>query len=180
MTALEKTADIDTPIERTNGVLLVTLKVHFGFSQSPKHINGSHAVIYHNETVPIHWAWCQYIVENQLRSAAKKQQKHIGPLLSSPFIDSFILSYLLKECSLEKAGSSEHQLPPLQAACDVTWAVWSPWEKTLMHTGNNQGNTGRVQRNANIFSECLKNNTTRMHTNIAKCYLHIHTHRTQI
>lgn len=115
------------------------------------------AFIYHNETMPIHWVLCLYIVENRLLSKAKKQQ---DPLL----IDCFIFSSPLKECRLEKAGSSEHQLPPLQAACDVTWAVWSPWEKTLMHTGNNQGNTGRVQRNANIFRVLKKQYHTHTHT----------------
>lgn len=53
-----KPTDIDTLIERTNetvvGVFLVTLEVYIGFSQSPKHTNGSHAFIYHSETMPIH------------------------------------------------------------------------------------------------------------------------------
>lgn len=101
--------------------------------------------------------------------------------LSSPLlIDSFILSSLLKECRLEKAGSSEHQLPPLQAACDVTWAVWSPWEKTLMHTGNNQGNTGRVQRNANIFRVLKKQYHTHAHRKILTLptLTHTQTHTT--
>lgn len=53
-----KPTDIDMQIERTNetvvGVFVVTLKVHIEFSQSLKPTNGSHAFIYHNETMPIH------------------------------------------------------------------------------------------------------------------------------
>lgn len=53
--------------------------------------------------------------------------------------------------------------PSSSVMCDVTWAVWSLWEKTLMHTGNNQGNTGRVQRNANIFRVLKKQYHTHIH-----------------
>lgn len=53
-----KPTDIDTQLERTHemvvGVFFVTLNVHIEFSQSLKHIDGSHAGIYHNETMPIH------------------------------------------------------------------------------------------------------------------------------
>lgn len=71
-----------------------------------------HTFIYHHEATPIHFVLCQYVVKNQSLSGAKKQQ---NPLL----IDSFIASSLLKDCGLRKAGSGEHQLPPLQAVCDV-------------------------------------------------------------
>lgn len=70
---------------------------------------------------------------------------------------------LLKECALRVAGCWWGASPP-HAACDVTCAVWSPWERTLMHTGNNQGNTGRAQKNANIFIVLKRKIHTRTHT----------------
>lgn len=70
---------------------------------------------------------------------------------------------LLKECALRVAGCWWGASPP-PTACDVTCAVWSPWERTLMHTGNNQGNTGRAQKNANIFIVLKRKVHTRTHT----------------
>lgn len=148
-----KPTDIDMQIQKDKWdgcrSFWVTLKVNIGLSQSTKPTNRSNAVIYWWNT---HRALFQYIMENQLLFAPKKQWQHIGPLLSSP--PSHWLFYPLRCIEGAQSGggrSTERRLPPLLAACDVTWAAWSPWEKTLMLTGNNQGNTGRVQRNANIF-----------------------------
>ncbi len=176
-----KPTDIDQPIERTNetiGGVLVTLKVHTGFSQSPKHTNRSHAVIHHNETMPIHRVCCRYIVENQRLSAAKKQQQHIRPLLFSPHW----FFYPLLSIERVQTGVGRLEWAPAPSSSGSMWCDLSrvismrekPWCIQEIIRATQAGFRGMQ-----IFSECLKNNTTHTHatpTNAAPPHPLTHTH----
>ena len=102
---------------------------------------------------------------------AERNNSNVSDLSPPLLIDPFILSSLLKGCRLEKARL---QWAPFSLLFRRRVMWLEPCDlharKTLMHTGNNQGNAGRVQRNANIFRVLKKQYHTHAHRHTAKYY----------
>ena len=109
--------------------------------------------------MPIHRVPCQYIA-----MCGEKQQQRIGPL---PLRSSLILlssPLFWKSADWRRQGSSEHRSPSSSGGvwCDLSRVISArekPWCIQEIIRATQAGFRGMQ-----IFSECLKNNTTHTHT----------------